>query len=147
MVTLASTCRKDPRPRTAETMRKDCGKTAGTVQELSFKAVTLRRCRGNSAERLRKHCGHNAEHGRSRCGRDVGVTLLGHPRRVQVQFRVPERRSLGTRLVEAAPQSGSQANIEIWERGMFSQRILSETLSWPTYCGLCPPSASPHTSP
>ena len=79
---MASTCRKDPR--TAETMRKGCGngverprewcgKTAGTVRGLSFKAVTLRRCCGNSAERLRKHCGHNVEHGRSRCGRDVGV--------------------------------------------------------------------------
>ena len=54
-------------------VRKDCGKTAGTVRGLSFKAVTLRRCCGNSAERLRKHCGHNAEHGQSRCGRDVGV--------------------------------------------------------------------------
>ena len=51
--------------------------------------------------------------------------------RVQLQYRVPERRSLGTRLGRprvAAPQSGSQANIEIWERGTFSQHVLSDTV-------------------
>ena len=64
------------------TVRKDCGKTVGTVRGLSFEAVTLQRCCGpgngaewcgKTAETLRKHCGHNAEDGRSRCGRDVGV--------------------------------------------------------------------------
>ena len=63
----------------------------------------MRKDCGNSAERLRKHCGHNAEHGRSRCGRYVGVHSWAtiHSRlspHAQVQFRVPERRSLGTRL-------------------------------------------------
>ena len=82
MVTLASTCRKDPR--TAEAMRKGCGNgaerlrkdrgnSAGTKLQGGNTAEMLRRCCGNSAERLRKHCGHNAEHGRSRCGRYVGV--------------------------------------------------------------------------
>ena len=54
-------------------MRKDCGKTTGTVGELSLKVVTLWRCCGNGAERQRKHCRHDPEHGQSRCLCYVGV--------------------------------------------------------------------------
>ena len=70
-------------------MRKDCGKIAGTVRGLSFKVVTLRRCCGNSAERLRKHCEHNAEHGRSRCGCYVGVYSWATIERVTPRGTVP----------------------------------------------------------
>ena len=59
MVTLASTCRKDPR--TAETMRKGCWNGAERLRNDSGKSAGTKLQGGNTgdvAEIIRKYCGN-----------------------------------------------------------------------------------------
>ena len=92
-------------------VRKDCGKTTETVRGLSFKAVTLRRCCGNSAERLRKHCGKTAETLRKDCG-NIADTLRTQCRTWAVPLRTRRRSA----LLHGPPYFSEVANVlQVWD--------------------------------
>ena len=80
MVTLASTCRKDPR--TAETIRKGCGNGAERLWKDRGNSARTKLQDGNTAEMLRKDCGNIMDTMRNTGGPAADArrrsALLGH---------------------------------------------------------------------